>query len=494
MSARICLLRQPCRAAGMPCARMIMFKGVEKRMTNYRTLADSQYEAFKKDLGTLVSFESVRDTDHAAKGAPFGPNIEKALNALLEMGKRDGFETANYDGYAGLITMGDGDESVGILGHLDVVPLGQGWTHNPLELTEENGYLFGRGVLDDKGPLLAGYYAMKLVKDSGIPLKRKVMLIAGTDEESGMGGIREYVKTGPIPTMGFTPDADFPVIYGEKGNLHIALDSEAPTLIESFEAGERPNIVIPKARAVLKTDQLNEEQFHFYLRTNGLQGSARQEDGQVILEMTGTAAHGSLPYLGNNAGVHLLNYIGEAYDDSLAKNLYFLLKDWKGTPEKIDINGLYMGFLTMNPGIITVQDGRTHVLIDIRYPNDTDPDTILAGFETACSKLNTPIVPTIEHSGKPLFVDPNSPLVRNLMASYAEYTGDTFSPAITIGGGTYAKMFDNFVAFGPEKPWERAPEGMKIGGCHEADEGISKNALLEAIAIYADAIVRLANQ
>lgn len=463
-------------------------------MVNFQPLANASYDEFKHDLERLVAVESVRDVEHAAPGAPFGPKVKEALDTLLDIAKRDGFETQNYDGYAGLITLGDGEESVGILGHLDVVPLGEGWQHDPLKLSEENGYLFGRGVLDDKGPLLAGYYALKLVRDAGIPLKRKVMLIAGTDEESGMGGIKEYVKTGPIPTMGFTPDADFPVIYGEKGNLHITLDSDAPTIIQSFKAGERPNVVIAKAKAVLNTDQLDSTLFDFFLRTNGLKGHSEVKDGQVHLEVEGKAAHGSVPYLGVNAAVYLLNYIGQAYDDKLAQDLYFLLQDWKGTPENIDINGVYMGFLTLNPGVITIQDGHAHVLIDIRYPNDTTPEKVFQGFEEACAALETPIVPAIESSGKPLFVDPNSDLVKNLMASYAHYSGDTFSPAITIGGGTYAKMFDNFVAFGPEKPWEKPPKDMKIGGCHEADEGIAKKALLEAIAIYADAIVRLANQ
>ncbi len=463
-------------------------------MVNFQPLADASYKEFKHDLERLVAVESVRDIEHAGPGAPFGPKVKEALETLLDIARRDGFETKNYDGYAGLITLGDGEESVGILGHLDVVPLGKGWQHDPLKLSEENGYLFGRGVLDDKGPLLAGYYALKLVRDAGIPLKRKVMLIAGTDEESGMGGIKEYVKTGPIPTMGFTPDADFPVIYGEKGNLHITLDSDAPTIIESFEAGERPNVVIAQAKAVLNTDKFDSDSFDFFLRLNGLKGHGELKDGKVHLFVEGKAAHGSVPYLGVNAAVHLLNYIGQAYDDSLAKDLYFLLQDWKGTPENIDINGVYMGFLTLNPGILTIKDGHTHVLIDIRYPNDTTPEKVLKGFEEACFSLETPIFPAIESSGKPLFVDPNSDLVKNLMASYATYSGDTFSPAITIGGGTYAKMFDNFVAFGPEKPWEKPPKDMKIGGCHEADEGISKKALLEAIAIYADAIVRLANQ
>lgn len=461
---------------------------------DYRTLSEKYFDEYKKDLNDLVSIESIRDVEHAAPGAPFGPRIEQALETLLEKGRRDGFETKNYDGYAGTITLGDGDESVGILGHLDVVPLGDGWTKDPLKVTEENGYLFGRGVLDDKGPLLAGYYAMRLLKDNHAPLKRKVMLIAGTDEESGMGGIKEYVKKGPIPTMGFTPDADFPVIYAEKGNLHITLDSDMPSIIEKMEGGSRANIVIPEASATLNTGVLDEKQFDFFLKTNGLQGQCKVENGKVHLTVCGKAAHGSMPYMGENAGVALLNYIGQAYDDKLARDLYTLLKDWKGTPENIDIDGVYMGFLTMNPGIIRIENGHAQVLIDIRYPNDTDPDKILAGFLEACKDLGGQIQPAIAYQGKPLFVDPNSKLVRDLMASYAKYSGDTFTPPAAIGGGTYAKMFDNFVAFGPEKPWIRPPKGMVIGGCHSADEAISIDALKEAIAIYADAIERLANE
>ncbi len=461
---------------------------------DFRKLTDEYFDQYIKDLNDLVSIESTRDVEHAAPNAPFGPNVAKALETMLEIGKRDGFETKNYDGYAGLITLGDGEESVGILGHLDVVPLGDGWTKNPLAVTEDQGYLYGRGVLDDKGPFLAGYYAMKMLKDLNVPLKRKVMLIAGTDEESGMGGIQEYVKTGPIPTMGFTPDAEFPVIYGEKGNLHITLDSDQPSIIEDFQAGTRPNIVIAKADAILKTDQFDEDLYNFFLKTNGLKGKGWVEDGKVHLYAEGKAAHGSLPYMGINSGVLLLNYIANAYNDKLAGELYELLKDWKGVPEGIDVNGVYMGFLTMNPGIITIHDGHAHVLIDIRYPNDTEPEKILKGFEEACADFAKDITPAIAYAGKPLFVDPNSKLVKDLMASYAKYSGDTFSPAITIGGGTYAKMFDNFVAFGPEKPWVRPPKGVHVGGCHEADEGISVDALKEAIAIYADAIVRLANE
>lgn len=461
---------------------------------NYQTLVEDYFENFKQDLADIVAIESTRDVEHSFEGAPFGPKVKEALELMLEKGKRDGFNVKNYNGYAGLITYGDGEESVGVLGHLDIVPLGDGWEHDPLKMSEDRGYLFGRGVLDDKGPFMASYYALKMLKDLNVPLKRKVMLIAGTDEESGMGGIAEYVKTGPIPTMGFTPDADFPVIYGEKGNLHIALDSDQDSIIGSFKAGTRVNIVIEKATATLKTDQFDEDLFNFFLATNGVSGHGEVKDGKVVLEVIGKAAHASVPWLGKNAAVMLLNYIGNAYNDKLAKEMHSLLWDWKGTPEAIDVNGVYMGFLTMNTGLVSAENGHMHVLIDIRYPNDTTVEAIAKGFKTACEELNNSITSSVVSAGDPLFVDPNSPLVQNLMAAYKEYSGDDFRPAITIGGGTYAKMFDNFVAFGPEKPWVRAPKDLKLGGCHEADEGIAIESLKEAIAIYAAAIERLANQ
>lgn len=465
---------------------------------DYRKLADQSFDQYLNDLNTLVSIPSVRDKEHASEGAPFGDGVKNALEALLEMGKRDGFEVKNYDGYAGTITIhdaGEGAERIGVLGHLDVVPAGDGWTRKPYGLTEEEGYLFGRGVLDDKGPLLAAYYAMKLLKENNVPLNKTVYLIAGTDEESGMEGIDYYIHKahGPIPTAGFTPDADFPVIYGEKGIMRIKLESQAESIVKWMEAGTRPNVVIQHAHAILDTREFNQEMFDFYLKTNGLTGSASVEEDGVHLNMTGHPAHGASPYLGNNAGVHMLNFIGEAYGDKLCQAYYSILKDWKGTPLHIAINGVYMGFLTMNAGIIRFEDGKSDVTLDIRYPNDTDPEKIEEGILSALNGLDVPVSMTVETSEKPLFVDPNSKLVKDLMASYAKYTGDTFRPAVTIGGGTYAKHFDNFVAFGPEKSWSQPPRELRVGTIHSADEGVAASDLAEAIAIYADAIERLAS-
>lgn len=459
---------------------------------NFKEHAKSCQEAYLNDLNTLVSIESTRDLSTATKNAPFGQNCRKVLDAMLDMAKKDGFVTKDIDGYAGVIEYGEGEDTLGILGHLDIVPLGDDWTKDPLKVTVNDGYVFGRGVMDDKGPTLAAYYALKLVKELNIPLKKRVMLITGCDEESGMECMDYYVKHAEIPKMGFVPDSDFPVVYGEKGGLHVVLKSEDDTAIVKMNAGTRPNIVIGKADCYVKTiSDAQRELFDFYCKSNQIQGNITEEDGLIKLHIDGVFAHAAMTWNGVNAALHLLNFVGSAYDDQLAKDLYFMLHDWQGKPLGIDIDGMYMSFLTMSTGIVTIEDGKTELLIDIRYPNDTNAEKIMAGFNATCAKLKSNITAIMESDSKPLFVDPESKLVKGLMDVYRKYTGDTFSCAVTMGGGTYARKFENFVSFGPELPNAVVETNQFVGGCHQRDEGMKLDDLIQAIAIYADAIVTL---
>lgn len=449
-------------------------------------------EDFLKDLNTLVSYESVRDESTKGDNAPFGKACRDVLDAMLNIAKRDGFKTSDIDGYAGVVEYGESDETFGVLGHLDIVPLGEGWTKDPLKVTLEDGYLFGRGVMDDKGPALAGYYALKIIRDLNIPLKKRVMLITGCDEESGMECMEYYCKHAEIPQMGFVPDANFPVIYGEKGGLHVGLVSDDETVIVKMNAGSRANIVIGKADVTVKSMSDNQKSlFKFYCRTQGVEGSIVEEDGFVTLHIDGVFAHAAFPYTGINAAVLLFNFIGVAYDDQLAKDLYFMLKDWMGKPVGIDKDGVYMSFLTMSTGVVHIENNHTDILIDIRYPNDTNADEIMTKFNECTASLKSNIKAEMRHDSKPLFVDPDSRLVKDLMSVYQKYTHDTFSSPITIGGGTYARKFENFVSFGPELPNEVIETDAFVGGCHQRDEGIKLDNLLQAIAIYADAIVTL---
>ena len=458
---------------------------------NWLTELEQYKEDFIKDLKGLIAIPSIEDYESASDNAPFGQGCRKALDYMLALGEREGFEVKDYNGYAGVISYGSGDESVGVLAHLDVVPLGDGWTKDPWGGEIEQGFMFGRGTLDDKGPAMAGFYALKMLKDKGIQLDRKIMLILGCNEETGMECMKYYTKHGEIPTMGFTPDADFPVIYGEKGGLSVVLQGDTSTCIKSMHAGERQNIVIGKASLTVgEWNDAYQALYDFYLSCNGLTGSVALNGEEATLTMEGVSAHAAMPYNGVNAGLHLLNFVGSAMNDKFAHDTYTMLHDWQGKPLGIDIDGAYMGFLTMNTGIINIENGKADITIDMRYPNDASVDEIMANFKKVAAELDYDLEVTLKGNTKPLYVDPQSTLVSTLTDVYREYTND-MTPNKTIGGGTYAKKFENFVAFGPEFPKVDVPEGLFVGGCHQRDEGIKLDDLMTSVAIYTAAVEKL---
>jgi succinyl-diaminopimelate desuccinylase len=442
-----------------------------------------------KDLVGLVQIPSLTDPATVKPGAPFGDALRKALDYTLAMGQRDGFKTRDLEGYAGVIEFGEGTEIMGILGHLDVVPIGTGWTFDPFGGTIKDGFVMGRGAQDDKGPSIAGYAAMRLLKNMGITPKKRVFLILGTDEESGMACMKYYKQHGEIPQFGFVPDADFPVIYGEKGILNLKVAGKADTQIVRLSAGERPNVVIGEAEVTLKGSPKG-DYFSFYLKAHHLSGSVHENDGFTTYAIKGRYAHGSLPQEGINAAWHLLNFVGSAYDDATAYHLATLLEHYRGDALGIRVFGSHMGFLTMNVGIVRIEDNTVDITLDIRYPQETNEQFILsqvdAAFNAVLPGLSTTI---IAHKG-PLFVDPQSKLVSTLEKIYRKYSGDTQTKLLTMGGGTYARSFDNFVAFGAEFPLRQRPAW--VGQVHQADEGYEIEQLILATAIYAQAIYDLA--
>ena len=459
---------------------------------NWNTEAKKYEAQFKKDLKELVAIPSLRDESTAKENAPFGEQCRKALDKMMEIGHEAGFTVKNIDGYACTIEYGEGKESVGILAHLDIVPIGEDWTHDPLGCEEVDGIMYGRGTLDDKGPAVAGLTAMRMLKDNNVKLNKKIMLICGCDEESGMQCMDYYCKHAEVPTMSFTPDAEFPVIYGEKGLLQIALKGHAETPILSMHCGERPNVVIGKASALVK--DFREEYvdlFDFYLRSNNLQGSVEYTEAGCVLKIDGVFAHASLPWRGTNAALHLINFIGTTYENEFLTNTYRMLSDWRGSGVSIAKEGAYMGFLTANVGIVDLENDEFNIVIDMRYPNDTDSETIIKGYQETFKTYDYPAEIMVRSDSKPLFLDPNSEMIQKLMSVYREYSGDTFTPAMTMGGGTYARKLPNCVAFGPEYPIARHQSEHVIGGPHQADEGIVIDDMLCAVAIYAGALEKL---
>ncbi len=441
-----------------------------------------------KTLQELVQIPSLSDPSTVAPNAPFGKALREALDYMLNRGRTDGFKVRDLQGYAGVIEFGEGTEIMGILGHLDVVPVGNGWSVDPFSATLKDGYILGRGSQDDKGPSVAAYMAMKILKDSGFVPKKRVFMILGTDEESGMACMKYYKKHGEIPDFGFVPDAEFPVIYGEKGILQLSIKGNRSTQIISLKAGERPNICIGEA-SVIMSGKAKTELFDFYLKTNHVSGHIEDTEAGVAYFIKGKYAHGSMPQEGINAAWHCLNFVGSAYDDETAFELAHLLKEYRGDDLGIRIFGSHMGFLTVNLGMINIANHQIDLVLDIRYPQETNEITILTNIQKAldnkCPELKVSIK---EHKG-PLFVDPKSKLVSTLEKIYRDYSQDHQSQLMTMGGGTYARSFDNFVAFGAEFPLKKRPSW--VGNVHQADEGYEIEQLVMATAIYAQAIYDL---
>lgn len=456
---------------------------------DFLTLARNYQNQMIKDLQDLIAIPSLSDLEHARENAPFGPNIRKALDWMLDKGKADGFDTLDVDGYAGLISYGHNEKSIGMLGHLDIVPVGEGWSVDPFGGLVKDGYIFGRGSGDDKGPTVAAYYAMKIIKDLNIELKKKLMLIVGCDEETGMRCMKHYIEHAPLPDMGFVPDAEFPVIYGEKGILVVKLTGKKHTVIKRISGGERPNIVLGKC-AVEVFGKPKEDELRLFCRSHRIKASYKHLTDTTLYTFEGKYSHASTPQKGQNAAVYALNFVAAAYQDEAAADLSQCLYSYHGTGLNIEFDGAHMHNLTMNLGIIRVEKNQFDLTLDIRYPNDIDHDYCISHIKETL-KSDAPWLSTeVAAHKEPLFVDPKSELVKTLHEVYREVSGDDFTPLKTMGGGTYARTLPNFVAYGMAFPLHKLPEFA--GDAHQKDEAIEIESLIMATAIYAKAIYRLA--
>ena len=264
---------------------------------------DNYIMAHKDELIESVR-ESVRfpsvEAAPAGEGAPFGAAVRDALEHALKLGESFGFKTTNLDGYAGCIDFGEGDEMLGVIGHLDVVPEGEGWIHPPYAAEIADGKIFGRGTMDDKGPAIASIYALAAVKAAGIPLRRRVRIILGTNEETGWGCMNHYREVAEIPTLSFSPDADYPVVNSEKGICHITVKCAAKTNVR-INGGTRANVVCGKAKVFVPVDIIEVENKLSPILAKDFEVALTAVPGGTDILITGLDAHGSMPEMGKNA-------------------------------------------------------------------------------------------------------------------------------------------------------------------------------------------------
>jgi len=457
---------------------------------------DQQIELMKDDLISSVQecirIKSVKDVEHATQGAPFGPGIREALEWTLALGKEFGFTVKNVEGYAGHIEMGTGD-LLGILGHLDVVPEGDGWSVPPYSATIMDGKILGRGALDDKGPTLAALFAMKAIKDANIPLNMRVRLILGTDEESGWDDMAYYLKKEEIPKIGFAPDAEFPVIHAEKGILHLEFNKfhqPFPHLVQ-VQGGERANVVPDRCDVTLKglTYQDLVKQLNDFSFPDGVSGTLMSQESEQEMKIVfqGVGSHGSLPQNGKNAVLYGLRFLRTLpLTPEEITTLDFILTypgtGFYGEGFGVDLIDEPSGKLSLNLGILELTSDKLRFVIDIRYPVIYKLNDVFLPIENIARKeqFNINILNHQEAHHVPI----ESSLVQSLLKAYSDVTGlEPF--AFAIGGGTYAKAIPQGVAFGPTFPGE--PEVI-----HCPDEYITIDNLLLTTKVYAQAILNLA--
>lgn len=403
---------------------------------------------FANAMSVLKDWIKIKSVKSESKqGAPFGENIKKMLEKALADARDLGFETKNYDNYIGEVIFGDGNDRDGlaVLCHLDVVPEGDLslWEVEPYGAIEKDGLLFGRGVVDNKGAAAVCLFALKQLKDEGFIPSKKIKLIFGCDEESGWGCIDHYNEVAVMPKIGFSPDADFPVLYAEKGIYHIKYTFPLDKKVENICGGDRVNVVCDKCLVTLV--------------------------GGSEISFSGVSAHGSTPELGDNAIKKALSYL--AQKDCFSEKLVNLLFDGKLFSNFVDESGI----LTFSPNVIRVNGDKIELSVDIRYP-------VHSRLEDINEKLNEIGDFTVLEHKKPLYADKDGWLVKTLNSIYEKHTG-LVAVSQTTGGGTYARALENGVAFGP------VFEGGAV--CHVPNEKIRIEDLKKCYLIYKDAIKEL---
>lgn len=461
---------------------------------NWQEVVKDYKKDFLKDLFTILEIDSTRNDDEATEEFPVGPGPVKALDEFLKIGKKDGFLTENFDNWAGHIEYGEGDELLGVLGHVDVVPAGSGWDTDPFEPTIIDGKLYARGSSDDKGPTMAAYYAMKIIRDLDLPVSKKIRVIIGTDEESGWQCMDHYLKVAETPDFGFSPDAYFPIINGEKGNVSVQMNFEGnngeDSQLISFKAGLRANMVPESATAVVKMDDVAQvtDAYESFLAEHNLSGKIEETDGQLTIKLIGKSAHGSTPENGLNGATYLALFLsnysfGEDAKAFLNVAANYLHENHEGKKLGIDHDDELMGHLSSNFGIFEfTKDQGGEILANMRYPQGTDEETILSQFKETLKdeKVSCEIA---GEGKKPHYVSKDDPLVKTLLDVYHRQTG-LEAHEMVIGGGTYGRLLERGVAYGAMFP-------DSVDTMHQANEFMAVEDLMRSMAIYAEAIYEL---
>lgn len=494
-------------------------------MIDWKAEVEARREALLGDLIPLLAIPSVKDDASSGLGQPQGCHSARALEYMLRLAEKNGLHTAVIDGLVGYAEYDavrekqrigrSPREYIAVLSHLDVVPATGGWTTPPFEPWIRDGRLYARGAIDDKGPAMATLYALKIVKELGLPMKHNVRLIFGIDEETGMTCMDAYNRRQRPPLAGFTPDAVFPIVNAEKGQVngriertadaaagaagHERADENAELVLISFQSGTAANMVPDEARAILKLKEESDERLQElqaslqrYGEAASVQGNAVRlevDGGLVEVSMKGRSAHGMEPQLGVNAGLKLAGFLSRQSVDGEARSfldcceLYFV-DDCLGERLGIARRDEETKELTVNVGVLGYERGvSSSLVLNIRYPICSDDEEIIGRISHCVGRLGYRWRDITMK--KPHHVPRSHPMIGALQRIYREETG--LEPELlSTGGGTYACKMPCGVAFGALFPDREST-------AHQPDEYVDIDELMQATAMFARAIYELGN-
>lgn len=442
-------------------------------MENIKEKVLAQKDEIINDLKTLVSYPSINNNNE--NNTPFGIANQQVLHKALQIAQNYGFKTVNLDDYCGYIEMGQGKEIIGVVCHLDVVPVSPTWSYDPFTLTQVENKLYGRGSTDDKGPAVCSLHALKILKEIEPTMNKRIRLILGCNEETGSECMAHYIKCEGHVDLGFTPDGNFPVIFGEKGMVSGIIQKQS-TKIENCSGGTVSNAVANSAVFKLKSDCINQDKLDNYFKENNITYTYKDN----TLTVKGVAAHASTPNLGVNAISYGIEGLYQAnINDPFIDEYHKLIGTYyDGRNLGINFKDEY-GPLTFNVGLISSDKDIITATIDIRFPVSSNKNDVLNKMKIHDSIKNL-------HGVDPLFFEPNHPMIKALCDAYYSITNDTENKPMVIGGGTYAKSMHNIVAFGCEFP-------NRDYHIHDDDEFTTVEELLLQTELYTQALINLLN-
>lgn len=424
------------------------------------------------DLISLLKIKSVYDENTLASSMPYGKGVNDALLFMKDLAITDGFEVKEYDGYAISFEHGKGEGRIDIASHLDVVAA----KDEDFNIRIEDNKLYGRGTSDMKVSMYLTYLSLKLLKEKYPSINKRIRIVLGTDEERTMNDLKHYVSIAGYPDFAFTPDGFFPMGIGEKGAIMWTLSGNYSGIIKLFNGGSQCNIVSPHATCLLDANNLDEVKE--YIKTNNINGNAKLTNEGLNIEVKGIATHASVPFLGRSATIDLLKLIKDLYNDEICSNLYSNYSDYFGSGFNSFVSSDPMECLSVNLGILKIENGKVFGQVDCRYPYGKNADELTEELKKV-SKVNV----SLDYNDDPTLCKEDDPYVSTMLETYRNVTAD-YSRPIVSGGVSYSKVFKHCVSFGPQTINKR-------GLAHQDGEYVEISDVLLWFRIYYETIEKL---